>query len=381
MRARCWPRRCACRWMSGCGSGSWPRREVIRSRCWSCRGGRRSAQLAGGFGLARTRRGSSGRIEGSFRRRRLAGLPAETQQAVAGRGGRAGSADPVAADGARPGRLRGSGSRRRPYTADGLAHDRRAASRFVIPLVRSAAIIQPLSPEDRQTGASRPGRRDRSLRSIPHRRAWRSCPGDAGVRRGRRRRARALRRAALRRGQEGFAAAAERPWSSAFALTPEPSGRARRARSPPRGAIRRRGRCPRRRARHSAATARGATARPSSARPSGPPPRPDRVRRQPRPRRARRCCLTAAELALEPLDAAARARDLPRRVVAAALMFAGRPGPGRSDCWRSPRRRAAAPRSPGATAKRASDLLLDGLAVADHRGRTPAGDADAQAGC
>ena len=28
-----------CRWMSGCGSGSWLRRAAIRWPCWSCRGG------------------------------------------------------------------------------------------------------------------------------------------------------------------------------------------------------------------------------------------------------------------------------------------------------------------------------------------------------
>ena len=39
MRARCWARRCACRWTSGCGSGSSLRRTATRWRCWSCRGG------------------------------------------------------------------------------------------------------------------------------------------------------------------------------------------------------------------------------------------------------------------------------------------------------------------------------------------------------
>src|ERR1700747_2577327 len=38
-RARCWGRRCGCRWMTGCANGSSRRRAATRSRCWSCRGG------------------------------------------------------------------------------------------------------------------------------------------------------------------------------------------------------------------------------------------------------------------------------------------------------------------------------------------------------
>ena len=39
MRARCWTRRSAGRWTSGCATGSWPRRAATRWRCWSCRAG------------------------------------------------------------------------------------------------------------------------------------------------------------------------------------------------------------------------------------------------------------------------------------------------------------------------------------------------------
>ena len=39
MRGRCWARCCGVRWMSGCGTGSWPRRAGIRWRCSSCRAG------------------------------------------------------------------------------------------------------------------------------------------------------------------------------------------------------------------------------------------------------------------------------------------------------------------------------------------------------
>ena len=84
----CWPRSSGDRSTSGCASGSSPRRAATRWRCWSCRAGSTPAQLAGGFGLPDALSLSS-RIEESFQQR-LEPLPDGHPAAAAGRGGRAG---------------------------------------------------------------------------------------------------------------------------------------------------------------------------------------------------------------------------------------------------------------------------------------------------
>src|SRR5215471_11894192 len=58
-------------WISGSGTGSWPRRTVIRWRCWSCRAGwaRRSWRADSDWSeYRRSRRGSSGASGGVWRR-------------------------------------------------------------------------------------------------------------------------------------------------------------------------------------------------------------------------------------------------------------------------------------------------------------------------
>ena len=93
----------------------------------------------------------------------------------------------------------------------------------------------------------------------------------------------------------------------------------------------------------------------------GPAARADRVRLERGQRRA------AAAAARPPAARAARrrrSRARPTWTRWGAALFAGRAG-GRRRCSRSPQ--AAAPRPPPPCAPRAADLLLDGLALADHR--------------
>jgi DNA-binding CsgD family transcriptional regulator len=175
------------------------------------------AELAGGFGLPGSP-GLSGRIEDSFRRR-LAGLPAETQRLLL-----VAAADPIgdpvlvwqAAD-----RL-GVGVQAAAET-DGLLTIG-ASVTFRHPLVRSS-VYRAASLEDRQA-AHRALANATDPEVDPDRRAWhlaQATPGlDEDV-------AFELERSAGRAKARGGFAAAAAFLARATALTPDPSGRARRA--------------------------------------------------------------------------------------------------------------------------------------------------------
>ena len=179
MRARCWARRCGCRWMSGCGSGSSRRRTATRWRCWSCRGGRRRLSWRA-VSVCWTRRGcraDRGQLPPEAR-----GAPGRDSAAVAGRGGGAGR---------RPGAAVARGRAARDRRPGGIRHRRVAHDR------RERDLSSPAGPLLRVSGglaggqaggASRAGGSDRSRgRSRSPRLA--SRPGDAGARRGSRVRA------------------------------------------------------------------------------------------------------------------------------------------------------------------------------------------------
>ena len=169
--------------MSGCGSGSWPRRAGNPLALLELPRGLTPAELAGGFGLPDAP-GLSGRIEDSFRRR-LAALPADTQRLLL-----VAAAEPVGDP-----VLVWRAAERLGIGVQAAADDRRAARDR-----RARDLSSPAGPlgcvsrgvaGGQAGGASRAGGRDRPRgRSRSPRLA--SCPSDAGVRRGRRRRARAL---------------------------------------------------------------------------------------------------------------------------------------------------------------------------------------------
>ena len=183
MRALCWARCCVCRWTSGCGE-----RLVAETRgnplaLLELPRGLTAAELAGGFGLPDAP-GLSGRIEDSFRRR-LAGLPAETQRLLLVAAAEP-VGDPVLVWRA-AGRL-GIGVQAAANTDGLLAIG--ASVTFRHPLVRSS-VYRAASPEERQAvhralaDATDPAGRSRSPRLA-------SRSGDPGIRRGRRLRAGAL---------------------------------------------------------------------------------------------------------------------------------------------------------------------------------------------
>jgi DNA-binding CsgD family transcriptional regulator len=180
-------------------------------------GGLTSAELAGGFGLLDAP-GLSGRIEDSFRRR-LAGLPAETQRLLL-----VAAAEPIG----NPvlvwraaGRL-GIGVQAAAETDGLLAIG--ASVTFRHPLVRSS-VYRAASPEDRR--AVHRALADATDPAVdPDRRAWhlaQATPGfDEDV-------ASELERSAGRAQARGGLAAAAAFLERAAVLTPEPSRRAQRA--------------------------------------------------------------------------------------------------------------------------------------------------------
>ncbi len=175
------------------------------------------AELAGGFGLPDAP-GLSGRIEDSFRRR-LAGLPAETQRLLLVAAAEP-VGDPVLVWRA-AGRL-GIGVQAAADTDGLLTIGARVTFRH--PLVRSA-VYRAASPEDRQ--AVHRALADATDPEVdPDRRAWhlaQATPGfDEDV-------ASELERSAGRAQARGGLAAAAAFLERAAALTPEPSRRARRA--------------------------------------------------------------------------------------------------------------------------------------------------------
>ena len=129
--------------MSGCGSGSWPRRAGNPLALLELPRGLTAAELAGGFGLPDAP-GLSGRIEESFRRR-LAGLSADTQRLLLVAAAEP-VGDPVLVWRA-AGRL-GIGVQAAAETDGLLAIGARVTFRH--PLVRSA-VYRAASPEERQT--------------------------------------------------------------------------------------------------------------------------------------------------------------------------------------------------------------------------------------
>ena len=175
------------------------------------------AELAGGFGLLDAL-GLSGRIEDSFRRR-LAGLPAETQRLLLVAAAES-AGDPVLVW--RAAAQLGIGVAAAAQTDGLLTIGTRVTFRH--PLVRSA-VYQAASPEDRQTV-------HRALADAtdpdvdPDRRAWhlaQATPGlDEDV-------AAELERSAGRAQARGGLAAAAAFLERASMLTPEPSRRAQRA--------------------------------------------------------------------------------------------------------------------------------------------------------
>ncbi len=142
MRARCWARRCGCRWMSGCGNGSSLRRAGIRLRCWSCRGGRRRPSWRADS-VCRTRRGCRGGSRTAFGGR-FARLPAETQRLLL-----VAAAEPVGDPVLvwRAAERLGIGVQAAAETDGLLAIGARVTFRH--PLVRSA-VYRAASPEERQ---------------------------------------------------------------------------------------------------------------------------------------------------------------------------------------------------------------------------------------
>ena len=175
------------------------------------------AELAGGFGLLDAP-GLSGRIEDSFRRR-LAGLPAETQRLLL-----VAAAEPVGDPVLvwRAAERLGIGVQAASETDGLLAIGARVTFRH--PLVRSA-VYRAASPEDRQ--AVHRALADATDPEVdPDRRAWhlaQATPGfDEDV-------ASELERSAGRAQARGGLAAAAAFLERAAALTPEPSRRARRA--------------------------------------------------------------------------------------------------------------------------------------------------------
>ena len=175
------------------------------------------AELAGGFGLPDAP-GLSGRIEDSFRRR-LAGLPAETQRLLL-----VAAAEPVGDPVLvwRAAERLGIGVQAAAETDGLLAIGARVTFRH--PLVRSA-VYRAASPEDRQ--AAHRALADATDPEVdPDRRAWhlaQATPGfDEDV-------ASELERSAGRAQARGGLAAAAAFLERAAALTPEPSRRAERA--------------------------------------------------------------------------------------------------------------------------------------------------------
>ena len=299
------------------------------------------AELAGGFGLPDTP-GLSGRIEDSFRKR-FAGLPAETQRLLL-----VAAAEPVGDPVLvwRAARRLGIAVQAATDT-DGLLTIG-ASVTFRHPLVRSA-VYRAASPEDRQgvhralADATDPG-------VDPDRRAWhlaQATPGlDEDV-------ATELERSAGRAQARGGLAAAAAFLERASALTPEPSGRARRALAAAQ-------------AKHQAG-AFDAALRLVAIAESGPlnelqRAQVDLLRGQiafalSRGSDAPPLLLKAAQR-LEPLD-----RSLARETYLEALtavLFASRLASG-SSVLETARAARAAPPSP--MPPRASDLLLDGLAL------------------
>jgi DNA-binding CsgD family transcriptional regulator/tetratricopeptide (TPR) repeat protein len=175
------------------------------------------AELAGGFGLLDAP-GLSGRIEDSFRRR-LAGLPAETQRLLL-----VAAAEPVGDPvllWRAAGRL-GIGTAAAADT-DGLIAIG-ASVTFRHPLVRSA-VYRAASPEDRQT-VHRALADATDPQVDPDRRAWHLAHAMAGFDEDV---ASELERSAGRAQARGGLPAAAAFLERAAALTPEPSRRARRA--------------------------------------------------------------------------------------------------------------------------------------------------------
>ena len=119
--------------MSRCGIGSWPRRTVIRWRCWSCRAGwiRRSWRAGSGWPGAQP---VLARIEEGFRRR-LEALPTDTRSLMLVAAAEP-AGDPVLVWRA-AGRLGIPASAAEAAQADGLL-ETGARVRFRHPLVRSA---------------------------------------------------------------------------------------------------------------------------------------------------------------------------------------------------------------------------------------------------
>ena len=174
-------------------------------------------ELAGGFGLLDAP-GLSGRIEDSFRRR-LAGLPADTQRLLLVAAAEP-VGDPVMVWRA-AGRL-GIGVEAAADTDGLLAIGARVSFRH--PLVRSA-VYRVASPEDRQ--AVHRALADATDPDVdPDRRAWHLAQATSGFDEAV---ASALERSAGRAQARGGIAAAAAFLERAYALTPEPTPRATRA--------------------------------------------------------------------------------------------------------------------------------------------------------
>ena len=157
-RARCWARRSAFRWTSGCGSGWSRRRAGSRRRCWSGPGGRR--RRTGRRVRVAGRASAVGADRGKLRPP-ACGAPGGYPAAAAGGGGGARWRSGAGVAGSRAARDRGPGGRRHRRTARDWH-----AGHVSAPASPLSGVPSRLARGE-AGGASRAGGRDRPCRSIP----------------------------------------------------------------------------------------------------------------------------------------------------------------------------------------------------------------------
>ena len=334
---------------SASATGSSPRRAATRWRSWSCRAGWPRRSCPAGSGCRRPQ-ALPRRIEESFLRR-LDALPEDARLLLL-----VAAAEPVddpllvwrAAE-----RLGIESRGGRDETEGLLAIGERVT--FLHPLVRSA-VYRSASAQERRAVHLRPGGGDRRRgRRGPSRLASRRRRVGARTRRS----PSELERSAGRAQARGGLAAAAAFLQRSVALTLDPARRADRALAAAQASL------------HAGAfdaalallgAAEAGAARRARARPRRPAARRDRLRPEPRQRRAAAAAAGAATR-LEPLDVRPRARHLSRRVERRAV----RRAPGQR---RQPARRLAArcaPPPPPRPARGRPTLLLDGFALRVHR--------------